>query len=62
MDVAAASRTSALAPTQMAILSSSPFFLAMLYIVNRCLGTSLTAMWLRSMIIILWNETFFVPL
>ena len=30
MDVAAASRTSALVPTQMAILSSSPFFLAML--------------------------------
>ena len=30
MDVAAARRTSALAPTQMAILSSSPFFLAVL--------------------------------
>ena len=59
--VAAAMSTSALAPTHMETLSSLPCSLAMLYMVNRWRGTSLTAMWLRSMIIILWKETFFFP-
>ena len=45
----------------MAILSSSPFSLAIFLMVNRWRGTSLTAMVSGPMIIMRWNETFFIP-
>ena len=61
MDVAAASSTSMHAPTQMETLSSLPEALASLYKVNRCRGTSLTAIFLSSMIIIRWKDTFLLP-
>jgi hypothetical protein len=61
IEVAAARSASAQAPMQMEMFSSLPSFLALLYSVNRCLGTSLMAMVPESTIIILWKDTFLFP-